>query len=57
MELPELSAGDILVVHASGVLSPFDRKRIAEELKAQGVENTVMVMQAEPRYEVIKGSK
>lgn len=50
----DLKTGDVLVVHACALLAPFDRKKIADDLKREGVGNTVLVIQAEPRFEVLR---
>lgn len=51
-----LKPGDILIAHCGGILTPQDRKLIAADIKAAGVDNTVLVMQAEPVFEVMRAS-
>jgi len=52
-----LQPGDVLVVHTGAELLPDDRKKIAADLKKDGVENTVLILQAEPRFEVLRAVK
>lgn len=52
-----LQSGDILIANATADLAPADRIRIAADIKAAGVTNTVLVMQAEPTFEVIRASQ
>lgn len=56
MIFPELNPGDVLVVNTGAELTPADRNKIAAAIKAAGVTNTVLVMQAEPTFEVIRAS-